>query len=215
MGGNLPTDPEFARLTDPRGEEFEALLGLYEEAIAARERKGVDALRAMIALPQYKVVIARISGQQVGFAILLIGRTIGLLEYMAVDRRQRGGGIGSALYRHCRDTELAPHLPLLIEVDSDREATSDQELRGRRKQFYLRLGCKQVIGLHYILPLGGSGSPPLMDLLADGAMLGDFMPKSLIAEWLTEIYELAYDCSPSDSRLAAMLDSLPDVVPLR
>lgn len=215
MGDNLPTDLDFTELTDPSGKEFDALARLYEDAIAARERKDTDTLRAMVASQHYKVVVARRSNHLIGFAILLSGTITGLLEYMAVDRRQRDGGVGSALYRHCRDAEFAIGLPLLIEIDSDREATADQGLRARRKQFYRRLGCRQIIGLDYILPLRGSGPPPLMDLLVDGALLGDAVPRSMVAGWLTEIYGLAYHCCSSDSRLTAMISSLPEMVPLR
>lgn len=209
------TGLSFAILSEPHGREFEALLQLYEDAILARERKSREQLRAMIASPDYRVIVTRRSADLIGFAILLVGRTMGLLEYMAVDRRQRDGGVGSALYRHCRDIELPPTLPLLVEIDSDREASADRDLRARRKQFYLRLGCKQIIGLDYILPLPGSGQPPLMDLLIDGDMPADSVPRAMVAEWLREIYLLAYGCSSDDLRLRTMIKSLPEEVQLR
>jgi hypothetical protein len=169
----------------------------------------------MVASPDYRAVVARRSGDVIGFATLLVGQTMALIEYMAVDRLQRGGGVGSALYRHCREIELPPTLPLLVEIDSDCEASADQEIRARRKHFYLRLGCKQLVGLDYILPLRGAGPPPLMDLLVDEDILVDFAPRAMVAEWLREIYRLAYGCSSNDSRLLAMIKSLPDEVPLR
>jgi GNAT superfamily N-acetyltransferase len=215
MSENLPTGLSFAELSEPRSGAFEALLHLYEDAIPARERKSSEALRAMVASPDYKVVVARRSGDLIGFAILLVGRTMGLLEYMAIDPRQRGEGFGSALYRHCRDAELPPTLPLLAEVDSDREESADRELRARRKQFYLRLGCRQVIGLDYVLPLPGAGRPPRMDLLVDGDMLADFAPRAMVAKWLREVYHLAYGCRSDDLRLLTMVNSLQEEVPLR
>jgi len=209
------TGLSFAQLYQPPGAEFDALLRLYEDAIPARERKSGEALRAMIASPDYKVVVTRRSGDLIGFAILLVGQAMGLLEYMAVDRRQRGGGVGSALYRHCRENELSSTLPLLAEVDSDRETAADQHLRARRKQFYRRLGCKQIIGLDYILPLPGTGKPPLMDLLVDSHIPADFAPRAIVAEWLREVYLLAYGCRNDDLRLLTMIKSLPNKVPLR
>jgi GNAT superfamily N-acetyltransferase len=210
-----PPGLDFAELSEPRGRDFEALLHLYEDAIVARERKSSEALRAMIASPDYLVVVARRSGELIGFAILMIGRAVALLEYMAVDRQQRDGGVGSALYRHCRDVALPANLALLVEIDSDREASADQALRTRRKHFYRRLGCRQVVGLDYILPLPGSGDPPSMELLVDGAMVGDLAPRATIAGWLGEVYLRAYGCGPDDSRLRGMIRSLPDEVPLR
>ena len=205
----------FTEMSGAGGPEFKELLRVYEEALPARERKSADALRAMAISSDYRIVVARSQGNMTGFAILLVGRKMALLEYMAVAKCHRGRGIGSALYRRCRDAELPATLPLLIEIDSDREKAIDRELRRRRKQFYRRLGCRQVIGLDYVLPLPGGGAPPMMDLLVDGDGLGDSVNRSHVAAWLREIYASAYGCQPDDSRVLAMLGSLPEEVPLQ
>jgi hypothetical protein len=54
-----------------------------------------------------------------------------------------------------------------------------------------------------------------MDLLADGDMLADFATRAMVADWLREIYALAYGCNADDARLLDMIKSLPDEVPLR
>ena len=51
-------------------------------------------------------------------------------------------------------------LPVLFEVDSDREASSDRAVRTRRIRFYRRLGCVKIAGLRYLMPLRGVGPVP-------------------------------------------------------
>ena len=203
----------FSTLSDAEGADFQALLRLYREALPARERKSAEAVRAMIASPNYRVILARAAGDVVGFAILLIGKTMALLEYMAVREEVRSNGVGSALYRYARDACAPPELPLLVEVDSEREIAPDRHDRLRRKQFYLRLGCRQFDGLDYQLPLPGEKPPPLMDLLVDSPLSAQ-IPRENVAVWLREIYRSAYSCEMDDPRLLAMIDTLPTEVTL-
>ena len=105
-----------------------------------------------------------------GFSILFVPAAGGfaLLEYMAVAPDQRNHGLGAELFRQTVEQAVTPDdrkLPVLLEVDSDREASSDRALRTRRERFYRRLGCLRIAGLRYLMPLGGEGAPPEMDLL--------------------------------------------------
>ncbi|HEX4633813.1 MAG TPA: hypothetical protein VH163_08280, partial [Gemmatimonadales bacterium] len=95
-----------------------------------------------------------------------------------------------------------------------REASDDQQIRTRRQGFYRRLGCARIGGLHYILPLPGAGAPPEMDLMVYAAPRLDGLPKSELERWLATIYRDVYHCPATDPRIARMLASLPDPVPL-
>lgn len=203
----MPSPSEFAILRDPDSRDFAALLDLYEQALPASERKSTEALRAMCTSQGYRVVIAHTADGFAGFAILNVGPKIVLLEYMAIGTATRGHGIGSALYRWTRARCVPPALPVFAEVDSEREQTPDRHLRIRRKQFYRQLGFRQVLGLNYLLPLPTDEPPPLMDLLVDGSDAS--VPRDIVAAWLREIYASAYGCDGDDSRLSAMIQSLP------
>lgn len=204
-----PSNVAFANLRAGSSDDFDALLAIYAEALPLRERKTSRALRAMCDADDYRVVVAKAGGAIVGFFVLFVGRDMALLEYMAVAKAKRGRGYGASLYRHAR-REAGSSVPLLLEVDSDREAAADRELRTRRKSFYRRLGCKVIEGLEYVLPLPGEGKAPAMDLLVDnGAEPTESVAKPLVAQWLREIYTRVYSCTADDPRLLKMLASLP------
>ena len=108
-------------------------------------------------------------------------------------------------------------LPVLLEVDSDREDSSDRALRTRRERFYRRLGCLRLAGLRYLMPLAGEGAPPEMDLLVYpaeplGRPARSEVPRSEVKRWLETIYRDVYHCPPDDPRLAQMVAGLPDPV---
>jgi hypothetical protein len=130
---------------------------------------------------------------------------------MAVRGDQRGSGLGARLYVAARDGAEAAHRPLLIEVDSEREASPDRDLRLRRKQFYRRLGARQLQGLAFDLPLETGHAPPALDLLID-RWSGDAIAKADLATWLNEVYTGVYGQADDDPRLAAMLRLLPSQI---
>jgi GNAT superfamily N-acetyltransferase len=210
------------QLASSQGETFRQLYAIYAASIAAREQKRESWLAAMIDAPEYRVWVAKAGGLVRGFSILFVPAAGGfaLLEYMAVAPERRNQGLGAELFRQTVDRAVTPGerpLPVILEVDSDREASSDRALRTRREAFYRRLGCLRIAGLRYLMPLPGEGSPPEMDLLVyTAAPVGrparSEVPRSEVKLWFETIYRDVYHCSPDDPRVAQMVASLPDPV---
>jgi GNAT superfamily N-acetyltransferase len=203
--------PTLAFLADPTDPRFDGLLRLYEAAIPARERKSEAVVRAMAGSPSQRVAIAEMDGAVAGFFLLYVGEHMALLEYLATGERLRGQGLGAWLVRAAIDA--AGDRPMLVEVESDREAVPDRALRSRRIAFYRRLGCRRLSGLDFGLPLPGDGPPPWLDLLVAGARAGE-VGRGQAAAWLTEIYAKVYLCDADDPRLGTMIAALPGAIPL-
>lgn len=197
----------YSTLERPTGGAFDLLCSIYEDALPAAERKSRQALAAMMVRPDYRFIIVGNAGTIAGFAIVFISARIdvALLEYMAIDRRWRGAGLGKALYERATAEVLScnSRSVLLIEVDSDRQDSPDRAMRSRRIAFYRRLGCRRIEGLNYILPLPGP-AVPTMDLLVDGPV-GDSVPRETLRLWLSEIYTSVYGCTAEDPRIMQML----------
>ena len=212
------TEPiKLEQLASSEGETFRQLYAIYAASIAAREQKRESWIAAMIDAPEYRVWVAKAGGLVRGFSILYVPADGGfaLLEYMAVAPAERNHGLGAQLFRRTVEEAVTPEgrpLPVLLEVDSDREASSDRALRTRRERFYRRLGCLRIAGLHYLMPLGGEGSPPEMDLLVHRADPLGPLARSQVERWLETIYRDVYHCAPDDPRLAQMVAGLPDPV---
>ena len=210
------------QLKSSEGETFRQLYAIYAASIAAREQKREAWLAAMVEAPEYRVWVAKAGGLVRGFSILFVPAAGGfaLLEYMAVAPDQRNHGLGAELFRRTVERAVTPGerpLPVLLEVDSDREACTDRAIRTRREGFYRRLGCLRIAGLRYLMPLAGEGSPPEMDLLVYKAepldrLAQSEIPRSEVQRWLETIYKDVYHCSPDDPRLAQMVAGLPDPV---
>jgi len=215
------------QLESSEGETFRQLYAIYAASIAAREQKREGWIAAMIDAPEYRVWVAKAGGLVRGFSILFVPAdgSFALLEYMAVAPEHRNHGLGAELFRltvaHAVTSEGRP-LPVLLEVDSDREDASDRAIRTRRERFYRRLGCLRIAGLRYVMPLAGEGSPPEMDLLvytveslgglARSKVTRSQVTRSQVKSWLETIYTDVYHCSPDDPRLAQMVAGLPDPV---
>ena len=203
-----PTDLKFSTIQDSYGGDFEALYSIYSRALPARERKSRDALISMMSRPGYAFSVARSGDRILGFSIVFISSSVemALLEYMAVDEQMRSSGIGTALFQHARHQASGVNgsKPILIEVDSDRAEIAEHNVSARRKIFYRRLGCREIQGLRYVMPLAGSGPPPAMELLVCG-LEGSTISTYRLREWLQAIYTEVYGCSAGDVRIQRML----------
>jgi GNAT superfamily N-acetyltransferase len=209
---------KFERLQSSSDPAFEDFYRIYTESIVERERKSRAWISEMVARPDYVTVLLKEDGRVEGFSILCLPQedAFGLLEYMAVAGDQRSRGLGAELFQYSMQTALEQRgrpMPVLLEVDSDREDSADRKLRTRRQRFYRRLGCFRIAGLAYILPLPGEAPPPEMDLMIYPN--GDLreLPKADLERWLKVIYRIVYNCSPEDPRIKRMLQAIPDRVP--
>jgi GNAT superfamily N-acetyltransferase len=200
------------------GPMFRELYEIYAVSIAARERKDEAWICAMIRAPEYRFWVLPDAGHIEGFSIVFLppAERFALLEYMAVAPQRRNHGVGSQLFKQTMARVPPPHasVPMLLEVDSDREASADRALRARRQQFYRRLGCVRIAGLHYILPLPGEGPVPEMDLMVYAAQPPRQLAKTELERWLKTIYRDVYRCPSDDPRIAQMLRDVPDPVRL-
>ncbi len=198
---------------------FEDFFRIYAESIQPREQKSRELISRMLGRPDYKVLVQKTNGVAVGISILFAPEddAFSLLEYMAVDSGHRNSGFGRKLFLRTLPESVSRRgepLPVLLEVDSDREASADRETRKRRQQFYKRLGCRRVEGLPYVLPMPGASSPPAMDLFVHLPVGAAAIRKSQLKHWLETIYQNVYNCQHDDPRIVEMLGPVSDPVQL-
>jgi GNAT superfamily N-acetyltransferase len=199
-------------------QRFEALYAIYCESIGLHEQKSKADLAAMVSKPNYRLLLAQDDSSVVGFSIVFVAssESFCLLEYMAVDKSYRGRGVGSELFEETVGVVYRSHgaIPVLLEVDSDREPSPDQAQRRRRQNFYRRLSCQAIADCAYILPLPGENAPPEMDLFVYVPEPGPTIRRAKLERWLQLIYRDVYGCSADDHRIAVMLDGVSDPIEL-
>ena len=209
-------DPDkFEQLASCSDRAFEEFYQIYAESIAQRERKTKTWICEMTNRSDYRIFLLKQGGKAVGFSILFLPEreSFALLEYMAVAAEHRNAGLGSEVFKRSIQSvfpRTEQMRPILLEVDSDREESSDRTLRARRQQFYRRLGCLRFAGFHYLLPLPGDGPPPAMDLMIYPAGDQRHIFKSDLKGWLRTIYQSVYNCSPEDPRITQMLEGVSE-----
>ena len=121
----------------------------------------------------YLLVSETGSGRVTGFSLFLHFPEISssLLDFMAVARGVRGGGVGGALYEATRDySRLAKSRGLYMEVPPDDPSRVPDPVllaeNKRRLQFYERYGARPIIGTDYETPIDDDPAAPF--LLFDG-----------------------------------------------
>jgi GNAT superfamily N-acetyltransferase len=177
---------------------------LYVEAFPPGERKPVAFLGKALERDDYRLIGLVCDERLEGLAVLYEPHCaeFRLLEYMAITPARRNQGFGSFLF----DSIMAqqPTRTLLLEVESETGDGREAGTSRRRREFYLRLGCRPVPGIDYAMPAVASVKPPPMTLFACGAKTAGIDPVSL-PRWLKDIYDKVYETELTDERLSAML----------
>jgi GNAT superfamily N-acetyltransferase len=202
--------PNLIEVTDARSCLFEAAMAIYEAEIPRGEQKTRAQILASLTHPDVRFWVYARRGDVIGLSILYAPRGEGvmLLEYLAVAANVQGGGAGSALLTASfAASRVDPGTLLLIEVDSEADTVDagERAVRLKRKQFYRRLGCLEVAGFDYILPLENYGPAPKMNLLVLGVE-EDYLETARLKQAVTGIYQHVYVCAPDDPRLATMFE---------
>lgn len=196
------------RIFSSRSRVFREAFAIYETTIPRAEQKTRAEIVAGLESPDVYVWAFLKGADVAGLSILHADRSqdMLLLEYLAIAPALQGRGAGADLFAQSfAASRSGPNTLLLIEVDSERDEIDGNErgVRLRRKQFYRRLGCREVRGFDYILPLEHYGPAPRMNLLVKGASTGSLGTAQLRAA-VEAVYVNVYGCPPGDPRLAVM-----------
>ena len=204
-------------LTENNSVEFDGFYTIYSTAFPKSEQKSLDALLKMAHSSFYTIYLAYNDEKIVGFCIMYhpYNEDFFLLEYMAVDEKERGIGLGSTLLKNSIDQLFQAYgtRALLIEIDSPETSSLDHVVREKRELFYRRLGALKIDPFDYILPLQSSEEAPSMELLMYHPNLLK-ISKETLQLWLEKLYTNVYGCPKNDARIAQMLNGVPPILNL-
>lgn len=191
------------------------LRAIYESSFPPTERGDVSEFTAAIESGAYLLFTAVDGNDLVGFAVMmrLIPGDVYLLSYLAIAQHARNRGLGEQLMQSASQIlkTNAGGTAIILEVESLDEGTLDeQRLRGRRIEFYRRLGAKVIDSVpRYRAPnLAGTGTLnfKLMWLpLTDSA---NIPTGEQLKQLVLQIYLQSYHLTPDDPLVLASLQDL-------
>lgn len=121
---------------------------LYLSAFPAAERKPFSIIVKMYRKGKMDVWCLTQNGTFTGLSITINSDELILIDYLAVCKKYRGKGIGSAALRALR--EQYPEKGLFLEIESEFEPCKNQIQRQKRKQFYLHCGLTPMQVMVYL-----------------------------------------------------------------
>ncbi len=115
---------------------------LYRFSFPRSERKPFRIIRRMHEQGKTDILCISHEGRFCGFASTINGSDGTLLDYLAVRRKLRGRGAGSAMMKHM----LAEYgkTGLIVEIENAFEKCANRDERIRRRNFYIRNGMQPL-----------------------------------------------------------------------
>ena len=134
---------ERIKLEKPNGlVDWLRLYRLYMRSFPAAERKPWLAILKMYRNGRMDIWCVRKNGSFAGLAITINSADVILLDYFAIEKKQRGQGIGTQALKAI----LARYAGkgFFLEIESTLEESPDRAMRLRRKKFYLSCGLEEM-----------------------------------------------------------------------
>ena len=127
----------------PRGlRQWAEIYVLYQKAFPRSEKKPFSMIRSMHKKGASDVWRFHRNGRFAGIIITINGEENILLDYLAVEEKQRGTGIGSEILRLMK-THYAGK-GVFLEIESVYEDCDNKPERLRRKHFYEKCGMESM-----------------------------------------------------------------------
>lgn len=116
---------------------------LYESAFPKEEKKPFDLLLEKQEQGVIEIFSAEDSdGRFYGLVIVVYHKDLVLLDYFAITDDFRGSGIGSEIFKNLKNKYKNKRF--FIEIENTKIPSKNYEERIRRKNFYTKLGMKNV-----------------------------------------------------------------------
>lgn len=115
---------------------------LYRHAFPPAERKSFGVIMKMHRSGKAHVWRILRDGRFAGFAATVNGSELILLDYLAIAKRWRGQGIGSAAMEVMQ--QIYADRGFFVEIESTREDAPNRAQREKRKQFYQAAGMEDL-----------------------------------------------------------------------
>ena len=129
-------------LTKPRAGEWLQLWRLYLRSFPDAERKPIRRILKMYRRGSAKIWAIRKDDKFAGLVMTMESPRLVQLDYLAVCPKERNSGLGAEALRLLR--EKLNGRPMFAEIESAEEPGPDQQLRRRRRGFYLRCGLEPL-----------------------------------------------------------------------
>jgi len=129
--------------SSPRGlRQWTQVYRLYQKAFPASEKKPFTMIRSMHKEKKSDVWRFSRDGKFAGIIITINGEENILLDYLAVDEKQRGTGIGSQILSLMKRHYAGKGV--FLEIESVYEDCGNKAERIRRKHFYEKCGMESM-----------------------------------------------------------------------
>ena len=130
--------PSFSAARVSRLRDWIHIRRLYARAFPPSERKPFSIILSMRRKGKTDVWCFYRDGRFAGFASTINGDGLIMIDYLAVEEKLRGQGVGAGALKALCDAY--PDAGLFVEIESPFEPGEDQADRIRRKAFYERCG---------------------------------------------------------------------------
>ena len=205
---------EFVKCDISNAALINAALDIYNNSFPSNERHPIDVIKDRIN-NQKSILYVGIANEQVNsFALTwtLANSDFILLDYFAVDKKERNRGIGQLFYNYLIREIRKLEQFLILEVEKPQDQFDLEKIK--RIKFYLKNKTQIIKDTPYILPaLDFSVNTEMILMIAEGEKYIN-LNQEKIKELIQKIYKELYQRDKNDLLLLSFIDKVPKYITL-
>ncbi len=206
---------QFLRIHDIQSHHFHNAMQIYRDSFPANEQHPIQTIEQRILSGRQELYVCVDSDQVMAFALLWNFEKLDftLLDYLAVNKNQRGQQLGSQLLRYLKRITSKKGKHLVMEVENP-SGEANPTNRINRIEFYLKNGAYIIKDTPYILPTLNNTTPTQMILMVIPFVNNTTFSPPQIADLITQLYIDLYGKTDHDATLIQLIHSIPSTITL-
>lgn len=200
---------EFIKCNHSNAALINAALEIYTNSFPSNERHPIDKIKERINKHKSILYVGLENKKVNSFGLIwnLEGSNFILLDYFAVDEKERNRGIGKMFYNYLTKEVRKLGKFLILEVEKPINQYDYEKIN--RIKFYLNNKTQIIKDTPYILPaLDSTTNTEMLLMIADGENCRD-LNQEKIKNLIKKIYKELYQRDKNDLLLLSFIDKVP------
>lgn len=203
----------FQQINDINDIYFNDAVNIYEKSFPANEKQSLSLIIKRIKDTTSVLFVGLFNEKVVCMAMLwdFKDSEFTLLDYLAVDEHLRNKKIGTFFFRFLKENSNGKGKYIIIESE-DYKFGSDNEIKKKRINFYLKNGSYVLDDIHYIMPSLNDSNPTEMILMICPKYKIDRINVKCIEKLIKQLYLDLYNRPSNDKLLCSIIENLPTYI---
>jgi GNAT superfamily N-acetyltransferase len=201
----------FCKIASSKSKEYKDAITIYTTAFPVAEQQPLKRMKERLDKKLFSMYALKENKQVIGMAVVWKFKSakILLLDYVAIDKKLRGKGLGKIFLEWIINKALRKGEVIGIEIEHPGKGRNRIQ-RKNRLNFYLSCGAKVLENVDYFMPaLDGTKDIEMQLLVMHSGFKGMSIHQADVKEFIGNLYSKVYLLGAEHPLVISIINSVP------